>query len=100
MRRILNRVMKKIHLLKYVESGDRGPLKLYPKIFPKGSKEYYLSIEEIKFVEKIISNKGKNFENSVYSTEYAPWAGDYRYEDMKGEEILEYLSQFKTNCKI
>ena len=98
--RILNRIMKKIHLLKYVESGDRGPLNLYPKIFPKGSKEYYLSIEEIKFVEDTINNEGENFKNYAYSTEYAPWAGDYRYEDMKGEEILKYLSQFKKVCKV
>ena len=100
MMKVLNRVMKKIHLTKYINSGERDPIAFYPKMFGKPFKGYYLSREEIDFVEKVIIEKGKNFKNYFYSSEYAPWAGKRKYEDMTGEQIQQYLSKFKKHCKV
>ena len=97
--RILNRVMKKIHLTKFIESGDRQVIPMFPKVFGKGFKEYYLTREEISFVEQIIESKGKKFKNYAYCSEYAPWAGSRKYERMQGNEIQEYLSKFKKHCQ-
>lgn len=98
--RILNRVMKKIHLTKFIESGDRKPIKLYPQIFSKHYKGYYLTKEELSYLEEYILSKGDNFKNYRLSTCYAPWAGDKKYEYMTGSEIQKYLDQFKKDCKI
>lgn len=98
--KILNRIMKKIHLTKAIEAGNRCLIECFPPIFSKTGKPYYLSIQEIIFVEDIIASKGTKFKLYNYSQVYAAWAGDDRYRNMTAQEIQTYLSKFKKHCKM
>ena len=91
--------MKKIHLTKGIESGDRSAIECFPQIFSETGIQYYLSLAEIKFVEDLLASKGGSFKIRDYSKKYAGWAGDDRYRNMKPQEIQNYLSKFRKHCQ-
>ena len=92
--------MNKIHLTKFIERGDRGPIKLWPTIFSQGFKEYYLTREEITFLEEY--NEGDIFENYNHDPEYeaAHSCRKWHHSYITGDEIRKYLTKFKKHCKI
>jgi hypothetical protein len=84
MNRILMRVVNKIHLTKFIERGNRKPIKLWPLIFSEGFKGYFLTREEITFLEEY--KEGDIFENYNHDPEYEA-AQSYHHSYITGDEM-------------
>ena len=90
-KRIFTRIISKICQIQIIESGNYDPNVFFPLTFSKSAKPYYLTIQEITFVECIMVSEGTKFKSS----KYAPW-----WPNISAQEIQAYLPKFKKDCEM